>query len=274
MTGLRENVHRNFGGQAKQGDVAPYVLVTGSKNRVEDLIKYWKNPKKIANHYAFLLFTGSYKGIPLSACSTGIGGTSVSIAIEELCRLGAGTFLRIGVTSPLKDELSLGEIVIAQGAVRWDGASLDYVRPEFPALAHFEVVMAAISAAESLKTPYKVGIIGDMASLGPMREDGYRKYLYHRTYNMRQALYDVGVIDGTGESAVLFVQASLYGLRAGTIHINGEDKEKGQWDSRVEDTITKVGLETIKILAEWDKRKRDNLQKYIIPFYPSNIFND
>lgn len=274
MTDPRENVHRNFGGQAKHGDIAPYVLVPGSKNRVEKFIKFWDNPRKIADHYAFLLYTGTYKGIPISACSTGIGGTSVSIAVEELSRLGAKTFLRVGVTSPLRDELSLGEIVIAQGAVRWDGASLDYVRPEYPALAHFEVVMAAITAAESLQAAYKVGIIGDMASLGPMREDGYRKFLYQRTDQMRQALYDVGVIDGTGESAVLFIQASLYGFRAGTILINGADKVKKQWNPEVEDTIVQIGLETIKILAEWDKKKRNFIQKFIIPSYPSKIFNN
>jgi len=71
-----------------------------------------------------------------------------------------------------------------------------------------------------------------MASLGPHRSDGYRKYLNDRTEPMRQALYHTGVIDGTGESAVLFVQASIYGLRAGTININGEDRTNNCWDPR------------------------------------------
>lgn len=274
MVVSRENVHRNFGGQTKQGEVAPYVLVPGSKNRVKKFIEYWDNPRKIADHYAFLLYTGTYKGIPISACSTGIGGTSVSIAIEELSRLGATTFLRVGVTSPLKDELSLGEMVIAQGAVRWDGASQDYVRSEYPALANFEVVMASIAAAECLNAEYKVGIIGDLASLGPMRNDGYRRFLYRRTHPMRQALYDVGVLDGTGESAVLLIQASLFGLRAGTIHINGADQINKQWDAAVEDTVVRVGLETLRILAEWDTRKNKCKQKFVTPFYPKEIMDN
>lgn len=273
MNLIRKNVHSNFGGQAKPGDIAPYVLVPGSKRRVEQFASHWKNARRIAEHYEFLIYTGEYCGLPISACSTGIGGTSVAIAVEQLAELGAQTYLRVGVTSPLVDELALGEAVIARGAVRWDGASMDYVRPEYPALADFELIMAAISAAEHLSIPYKVGVIGDMASLGPRTSDGFRGFLNERTEPMRQALYRAGVIDGTGESAVLFIQASIFGFRAGTININGLDKDQNRWDDSVEAKAVEIGLETMRILEAWDRSKGETGHKHIIPAIPPLDFS-
>jgi len=271
METIRKNVHYRFGGQAQPGDVAPYVLVPGSKQRVEQFAMRWDTARKVADHYEFLLYTGEYAGFPISACSTGIGGTSVAIAVEQLAELGVRTLLRVGVTSPLVDELGLGEAVIARGAVRWDGASIDYAIPAYPALADFEVAMAGISAAEHLGIPYKFGIIGDMASLGPHRADGFRHFLNDRTEPMRQAMYQAGVLDGTGESAVLFVQASIFGLRAGTINISGEDKERGRWDPSIEEKAVQVGLETLRVLARWDQAKAERGWPYILPDLPSTL---
>lgn len=262
---LRDNVHRNFGGQCQIGDVAPYVLITGSKDRVRSFAALWDTSREVADHYEYLVCTGVYSGYPISACSTGIGGMSVSIAIEELAQLGANTFLRVGVTSPLVDELEYGETVIAKGAVRWDGTSLDYVRPEYPAQCHFEVIMAAISAAEYLGIPYKVGVIGDLSSLGPEREDGFRGFLGRKTREMSRALYDVGVIDGTGESAVMLVQSSIYGFRAGVANINSVDSKNHRWDSKMDERVVQLGLETMRILAAWDQVKGTKGCKFMTP---------
>jgi len=262
---LRDNVHRNFGGQCKKGDVAPYVLVTGSKDRVRSFAAHWDTAREVANHYEYLVCTGTYSGFPISACSTGIGGMSVSIAIEELAQLGANTFFRVGVTSPLVDELEYGETVIAKGAVRWDGTSLDYVRPEYPAQCHFELIMAAVSAAEHLRYPYKVGVIGDLSSLGPEREDGFRGFLGRKTREMSRALYDVGVIDGTGESATMLVQSSIYGFRAGVANINSVDKANHRWDAKMDERVILLGLETMRILAAWDKEKEASIRKFTTP---------
>ncbi len=259
------SVHEYFGGQGKPGDIAPYVLVPGSEARVEKLVQRWDESHKIAHHYEFLLFGGIYHGIPISACSTGIGGMSVSIAVEELAKMGAKTFLRIGVTGPLEGEVDLGELIIAKGAMRFDGTSNDYVRPEFPALAHFEVVMAAARAAERLQLPYKIGVIASMASLGPRRTDGYRRFLTEGTRDLRQTMIAAKVIDGEGESATLFVQCALYGFRAGTINVCAVDKTASIFDPQAEDKVIDTGLETIRILAAWDQLKQAQRRKYITP---------
>jgi uridine phosphorylase len=261
----RDNVHRNFGGQCQPGDIAPYVLIAGSKDRVRKFSSLWETSREVADHYEYLVCTGIYEGFPISACSTGIGGMSVSIAIEELASLGANTFLRVGVTSPLVDELEYGELVIAKGAVRWDGTSHDYVRPEYPALAHFEGIMAAVSAAEHLDYPYKVGVIGDLASLGPEREDGFRGFLGRNTRAMHQALYQAGVIDGTGEAATMLVQSSIYGFRAGVVNVNSVDKINHRWDPEADEKVVRVGLESMRILAAWDQEKASKGRQFSVP---------
>jgi uridine phosphorylase len=261
----RDNVHRNFGSQAKPGNVAPYVLLTGSKDRVRAFASRWNTSQQVADHYEFLLCTGMYAGYPISACSTGIGGMSVSIAIEELASLGANTFLRVGVTSPMVDELEYGELVIGKGAVRWDGTSQDYVRAEYPAVAHFEVVMACISASEHLGYPYKIGVIADLASLGPEREDGYRGFLGRRIREMHQELYEAGVIDGTGEAATMLVQSSIYGFRAGVVNVNSLDKINHRWDPEADEKVIRVGLETMRILAAWDQQIAARGIRYMVP---------
>jgi len=265
MNSARDNVHSHFGGQVARGDIAPYVFVPGSKARVKAFAEHWENAHQVAEHYEYLIYTGELNGIPVSACSTGIGGMSVSIAIEELARLGADTFLRVGVTSPLVDELDYGDLVIATGAVRWDGTSQDYVRPEYPAVASFEVVMACIAAAEKMGFPYKVGIMGDMASLGPMRTDGFRKFLTRRTQPMLQELYEMGVLDGTGEAATMMVQASIFGLRSGVININSADPENERWDPEGEKKAVTAGIEAMRILMSWDQEKEAEGAPFKVP---------
>ncbi|NMB87962.1 MAG: nucleoside phosphorylase [Chloroflexi bacterium] len=261
----QDNVHRNFGGQAQPGDVAPYVLLASSKDRVRKVVSHWTSARQVADHYEFLLYSGEYAGRRISCCSTGIGGMSVAIAVEELAALQASTFLRVGVTRPLVDEQAFGQLTIAKGAVRWDGTSHDYVRPEYPALAHFEVVLAAISAAENLGFAYQVGIIGDLASSGPESSDGYRHFLTRRMAPYKQELYEAGVLNGTGESATMFVQSSIYGLRAGTIHVNAYDPEGQHWDPAADDKVVLAGLETMRILMEWDQMKQAQGVPYITP---------
>ena len=267
----RENVHRNFGGQAKADDISPFVLLTGSKDRVRRFASLWGELRQVADHYEYLIYTGTHAGFPITACSTGIGGMSVAIAVEELAQLGANTFLRVGVTSPLVDELEFGELVIAKGAVRWDGTSDGYVRAEYPAMAHFEVVMAAVSAAEHLGLPYKLGVIGDMASLGPEREDGYRRFLGSNTRDMNRRLYDAGVIDGTGEAATMMVQGSIYGFRTGVVNINSVDKVKDRWDPDADEKVVQVGMETMRILSEWDRMKAASGARYMLPEIPKGV---
>lgn len=259
------SVHEYFGGKCKPGDIAPYVLVPGNEDRVEKFAARWDDAHLVAHHYEFLIYTGVYRGIQISACSTGIGGMSVCIAVEELAKLGANTFLRVGVTGPLDNEIGLGELVIAKGAVRFDGTSHDYVRPEFPAYADIEIIMAAARAAERLKLPYQISVIASIASLGPRSSESYRRFLTSHSQRIRDELLAAGIVDGEGESATLFILSALYGFRAGTINVCAVDKQKHLWDPLAEQKAIDVSLETIRVLAAWDQIKGKKGKKIMTP---------
>jgi uridine phosphorylase len=256
MTEAIAHVHSCFGGEVGPADMAPYVLLPTDAAQVERLVPLWDQARKVTHHYEFLIYTGRYGGVPLMACSTGLGGMSLSIAIEELARLGATTFLHLGLAEALPDTLIANELIIAKGAVRFDGTSHDYARPEFPALAHFEMVMAAIAAVEQARLPYQLGVVASLASSGGGTLGKFDHFWVEQTRAKREALGQVGVYSGSGQEATLFVQSSLYGLRAGAITAGQPDREAD---------LLGVGVEAIRILAEWDQAKVANNLPHIVP---------
>jgi len=265
MTEPRAHVHSGFGGEVQPGDIAPYVLLPTDASQVEKIVAHWDTARQVTHHYEFLIYSGEYAGIPITACSIGLGGMSVSIAIEELTRLGANTFLHIGIADPLEDEAKRGDLIIAKGAVRFDGASHDYARPEYPALAHFEVVMAAIAAAEQSELPYHVGVVASLASSGPRPPGRLGHFWEEHTSPLREALQRAGVYGGSGEEATLFVQAAVYGFRAGAITICSRTEMEEKFDPQLDETALAAGVEAMRILAEWDKVKAEKKSPHIVP---------
>jgi uridine phosphorylase len=164
-----KSIHSRFGGQCAPGDIAPYVLVPGSQTRVKRFAAAWDSSRKVAEHFEFLAYTGEMAGVPVSACSTGIGGRSVSIAVDELAELEAHTFIRVGVTGAIQPGVGVGDLVIASGAVRMDKTSEHYVFQEYPAVADFEVVAA-------LRLGYRDGnALHALQSLWPSRRARERR---------------------------------------------------------------------------------------------------
>lgn len=143
--------------QLDEGDCAPYVLLPGDPGRVETVAAVWDSAKKIAHNREYVTYTGEYKGIPITCTSTGIGASSTAIAVEELARVGAKVFLRIGTCGTFQDQVKNGDMVIFDSAARYDGASKTYAPLEMPAVAHYSVIEACIKAAEKLGIPHHVG---------------------------------------------------------------------------------------------------------------------
>ena len=123
--------------KCKSGDIAPYVLLPGDPGRVEVVASFWDQAEKIAQNREYVTYTGTYKGAPISCTSTGIGCPSTAIALEELARIGAKTFIRIGTCGTYQDHIAVGDIAIFDSAMRLDGASHRYAPPEYPAVADF-----------------------------------------------------------------------------------------------------------------------------------------
>ncbi len=156
----REFVHRGFGGDAGPDDIAPYVVLTSSREEAGAIAGTWSDARLVADHYAFQLWTGRVDGARLTACSTGTGSASTAIAVEELAVLGARTLLGLGAT---REPLEPGDgILVVEGAFRADAASHGYVREGFPAVPDIEVTLAAVAAVRGSDAHLLHGVVADV----------------------------------------------------------------------------------------------------------------
>ncbi len=263
-------IHERMGGQLQPGDVAPYVLVPGSARRAEQFASYWQNSRKLAEHYEFVVYSGELDGVPVTACCTGCGGRSTSIAVDEMAALGGTTFLRVGVTGSLQPHVAAGDLIIASAAVRLDRTSEHYVRVEYPATAHFEVTAALIAAAQKLGYPYHVGIAATPATFSA--GEGFATYGGYRQAGWESIASDLRaarVYDWDTETATIFTLASLYGLRAGRLNAVVDDPTTGKYNPIGEERAIETGLEALRILAAWDKEKARTGRRYALPAYPA-----
>lgn len=265
-----EYIHERMGGQISPGQIADYVLVPGSEKRAEQFASLWDEAEKIAHHYEFLVYSGKFSGIPISVCSTGIGGRSTGIAIDEMAALGGKTFIRVGVTGGIQKNFKAGDLIISTGAVRMDKTSEHYVFIDYPAVADMEVVCALIAATEKFGFSYHVGISATSSSFyageGTTCFNGYR----HSGMDSIEAdLRAANVLDWDTETATILTLCSLYGLRAGRINTVVDDPETGLYNPIGEQNAMQTALEAVKILAAWDKQKQEKGMRYALPAYPA-----
>ena len=233
------------------GDVAKYVLIPGDPKRAEKIAAFFDESKKVAEYRGFVTYTGNVNGIGISACSTGIGCPSAAIAVEELSRIGAETFIRVGTTGALQNEIKTGDIVIATSAVRADGTSRSYAPIELPAVADFNVTSALVNAAHKLRQKVHFGpVLTSDAFYGDL--DNLRLWSKYNVLSVEM------------ESSTLFTLANVKKLKAGSIlAVDGnplmglgkgefEPGEKtGELDERVQKAINteiRIAIEAIKIL--------------------------
>lgn len=249
------------------GDVARYVLLPGDPGRVPRIAGVWDRSWEVARHREYVTYTGEYRGVRISATSTGIGGPSTAIAVEELLRVGADTFIRVGTTGSLRGEIGVGDLVISTGAVRLEGASRAYIFPEYPALASYEVVLALVEAAEGLGARYHLGVTASTDSfyVGQGRP-GFRDYMPSWARELLETLKMANVVNFEMEAATIFTLSSIYGARAGAVCSVVANRETGDFlpDAGV-DLMVRVASEAVKILSEWDRIKSETGKKHLYP---------
>ncbi len=253
----------------KPGDVARYVLMPGDPARVDVLSSFWDERREIAYHREFKTHTGKYKGVGISATSTGIGAPSAIIALEELARIGADTFIRVGSTGAIQENIEIGDLIISSAAVRLEGTSKEYVRVEYPASANYEVLLALIEAAENEGMNYHVGITASTDSfyLGQGRP-GFRDYEQSFSRRILDDLRRANVLNFEMEAAAIFTVSNIYGLRAGSIAVVFANRIKGEFEVVSQEPLAKVANKAVRILADWDEEKKRKNKKY---FYPSLV---
>jgi len=198
---------------------ATLAIVPGAPERVRKIAELMDNPQPLASHREFTSWRAEIDGQAVIVCSTGIGGPSTSIAVEELAQLGIRTFLRIGTTGAIQPDIQVGDVLVTTGAVRLDGASRHFAPIEFPAVADFSCTTALVDAAKALGASTHIGITAssDTFYSGQERYDTYSGRVVNAFQGSLQEWQLMGVLNYEMESATLFTQCASQGLRAGMI---------------------------------------------------------
>lgn len=246
-----------------RGDVASVVVLPGDPKRVRKISAKWDSFEEKAEHRQYVTHTGLYKGTPISACSTGIGGPGTAIAIEELANVGVKDFIRVGSCATLKEEIDIGDLIITTGAVRLEGTSKQYVRPEYPAFSSHEIVLALIEAAETLGLRYYLGISASTDSfyLGQSRP-GFQDYTTSESKLLIEDLMAANVANFEMEAATLLTLSSIYGFRAGAVCAVYANRVRNEFAVRGESDVIDCGNEAVRILAEMDQERDAKSKKY------------
>lgn len=259
MKNYSEDESRQYHIQVAQGEVGRYVIMPGDPKRCVKIAQYFDDPVLIADNREYITYTGTLDGVKVSVTSTGIGGPSASIAMEELCRCGADTFVRIGTCGGMQTEVKSGDVVIATGAIRMEGTSKEYAPIEYPAVADLEVTNALVSAAKTKGFPYHAGVVECKDAFYGQHEPEKMPVGYE-LLSKWEAWKIMGCLASEMESAALFIAAGKLRVRAGSCFLvvaNQEREKLGLENPVVHDTdmAIQAAVEAIRNLIKEDKAK-------------------
>ena len=239
-----------------KGEVGDYVLVPGDPFRTPLIAKHLDDAKEVAFSREYRTFTGTVDGVKVSAMSSGMGGPSVAIGVEELHELGVHTLLRVGTCGALQPGVKMGDLVIALAAVRSEGTSEGYVPTEYPAVASLHMVNALVEAAEAAKAPYHVGL---MRSVDALYSDLVPDQMPRPDLRAELEMWTkAGVIGNDMEASTLFVVSRIRGMRAGTICLCVDEVGAGEihhLDPSYMERMLKVAVDAIRILIKRDRSR-------------------
>ena len=237
------------------GDVADTVLLPGDPERVPKITGVWDSAEVVAEHREYRTATGEHEGTPISTTSTGIGSPSAAIAVEELARVGADTFLRVGSCGAIQSGMAVGDLVITSGAVRQEGTSEEYVRAEYPAAADDRVVAALVAAAERLDYDYHVGVTASTDSFyAGQGRPGFEGFEAAGSDELVANLREANVLNIEMEASTICTLANLYGLRAGAVCTVYANRVTGEFRTEGETRAAETASLATALLARMDER--------------------
>lgn len=208
-----------------KGDVGKYVLLPGDPKRSAKIAAYLEDAQLVADNREFVTYTGYLEGEKVSVTSTGIGGPSAAIALEELVHCGADTFVRIGTCGAMQMDILGGDIVIATGAVRMEGTSREYAPIEYPAVASYPVVHALIKAAEQTGVRFHTGVVQSKDSFYGQHEPETKPVSYELTAKW-EAWKKMGCLASEMETAALFIAGAYLGVNVGACYLVVGNQER------------------------------------------------
>ena len=257
MKNYSEDISRQYHIQVANGEVGRYVILPGDPKRCKKIAQYFEDSVLIADNREFITYTGTLDGVKVSVTSTGIGGPSAAIAMEELARCGADTFIRIGTCGGIQPEVKSGDIVVATGAVRMEGTSKEYAPIEYPAVADLMVVNALVSAAKEKDCEFYTGVVQSKDAFYGQHEPEMMPAGYE-LINKWEAWKKLGCLASEMETAALYIVAAKLHVRVGACFLvmaNQEREKLGLENPVVHDTdmAVQVAVEAIRKLIKEDR---------------------
>ncbi len=253
-----QELEKQFHIKCVEGDVGKYVILCGDPGRCPSIAALFDDAKQIAYNREYNIFTGYLEGEKVTVCSTGIGGPSTAIAVEELHNLGAHTFIRTGTCGGIDIDVKSGDIVVATGAIRYEHTSMEYAPIEFPAVADLDVTIALRQASKALGKTTHVGVAQCKDSFYGQHSP-QKSPVYYELQQKWESWKRLGVKCSEMESAALFVIASALHCRAGScFHViwNQEREAAGLDQDMSEDTsaAVQIAVEAMRSLIIADRK--------------------
>ena len=240
------NDEKQYHIQLKKGDVGKYVLLPGDPGRCEPIAALFDNPVHVASNREYNTYTGTLDGVKVSVTSTGIGCPSAAIALEELVRVGADTFIRVGTSGHIQPDSVSGELAIISAAIRDEGTSKHYMPIEFPAVCNIEIVQSMRRAVTRLGLRHQVGISHSKDSYyGEVEPE--RSALPEELADLWRAWTIGGAICSEMELSTICIVSSILGARAGGIMAMHGEGEFGPLDSLID-----AAVESVRELIRFD----------------------
>ena len=256
-----EDPSKQYHIQVAAGEVGRYVILPGDPKRCAKIAAYFDDAKLVADSREFTTYTGTLDGVKVSVTSTGIGGPSASIAMEELVKCGADTFLRVGTCGGMQTDVKSGDIVIANGAIRMEGTSTDYAPVEYPAVPDPDVLNAMVHAGRKLNFRCHVGVV-ECKDAFYGQHDPEKMPVSYELLNKWEAWLRMGCLASEMESAAIFIVAQFLRVRAGSLFLvmaNQEREKQGLSNPVVHDMDApiRVAVEAIRELIRQDRADAD-----------------
>ena len=236
---------------------ARYAILPGDPGRVEKIARLLDSPRFYHQNREYTTWLGELDGETVMVMSTGMGGPSTAIGVEELFQTGVHSFIRIGTCGGMATKVVGGDLVIATGAIRMEGTSKEYVPVEFPAVADLDVTNALVQAAQKIAVPYHTGVVQCKDSFYGQHSPGRMPAGYELTQKW-DAWLKAGCLASEMESATLYIVAQVLGARAGCVLStiwNQEREKQGLSNPKSHDTTlgVRTAVEAVRLLIAQDK---------------------
>lgn len=249
-----QKLDKQFHIHCVEGDVGRYCILPGDPGRCKAIATHFDDAHFVAQNREYTIYTGTLLGEKVSVCSTGIGGPSASIAMEELHNIGADTFIRVGTCGGIDLDVRSGDVVVATGAIRFEHTSREYAPIEYPAVPDFGVTNALVDAARDVGVTYHTGVVECKDSFYGQHQPEKHPVSYE-LLNKWEAWLRMGCIASEMESAALFIAGAYRRVRVGSLFLvvaNQERAKKGLPNAQVHDTdlAIRVAIDAIRKMID------------------------